>query len=177
MKLVKTCLKLIGTIVLVCVLSLTLSQSKAFAFQEYQFANNSTPILLAWAPRTLTLKGSVYIVDDEVFGDEVCNVPVNGKITLAPGKSGNLINFKECCGDEVRAELYLDASNSYDHFEVDGSAKLYEGTSCKTDDLEDDQVVNLGVDKNDSETLKINLENTGIGGGDTADFDLRFTNT
>ncbi|NEP22627.1 hypothetical protein [Moorena sp. SIO3I6] len=177
MNLVKSCLKLIGTIVLVCVLSLTLSQSKAFAFQEYQFANNSTPILLAQAARTLVLEGSVDIVDDEIFGDEECrNVPANGNISLAEGESGNLIDFKSCCGNEVRAELYLDALNSFGNFEVDGYARLYEGTSCDTDDLEDNQGVREIVTPNQTLPLDIHLVNGGAGGGDTADFELIFTN-
>ena len=163
MRFLKSCMKALGMIALICVLALSFSPSKAFA--------QSTT-------RTLVLDGTVDIVDDETFGDEKClNLPVEGEITLDEGKSGNLIDFRYCCGNEVRAELFLDAAlKSFSNFEVDGYAHLYEGTSCDTDDLEDEMGVGEAVTPNRPLSLDINLENSGIGSGDTADFELVFIN-
>lgn len=159
MKIFKSGIKVLGIIALICVLALSFSPSKALAAQ------------------TLKLTGTVDIVDDEVFGNEEClGLPIESEITLNEGESGNLIDFKKCCGEEVRAELFLDAFRSLNNFEVDGYAQLYGGTNCDTTDLEDEEGIGEIITPNKPLELDIPLKNGGAGGGDTADFDLLFTN-
>lgn len=117
MKIFKSGMKVLGIIALICVLALSFSPSKAFA---------QTP------PRILQITGDVIIVDDEIFGEERCDYTIDESIELREDESGILINFKECCGDEVRAELLLEASLEDGIFNVSGPAKLFEGTNCNT---------------------------------------------
>ena len=155
MKIFKSGMKVLGIIALICVLTLSFSPSKAFAQPSM---------------RTLEVTGKALLVDDEIIGEERCNYAIDESIDLTAGQSGTLLNFKECCGDEVRAELLLEASLEDDIFNVSGTAKLFEGTSCNTKDLEDEEGISELVTDQRVVELEINLLNRG--GGDTADFDL-----
>ena len=148
-------MKVLGIIALICVLTLSFSPSKAFAQPSM---------------RTLEVTGKALLVDDEIIGEERCDYAIDESIDLTAGQSGTLLNFKECCGNEVRAELLLEASLEDDIFNVSGTAKLFEGTSCNTNDLEDEVGISELVTDQRDVRLAINLLNRG--GGDTADFDL-----
>ena len=150
MKIFKSGMKVLGIIALICVLTLSFSPSKAFA----------------QSLRTLEVTGKALLVDDEIIGEERCDYAIDESIDLTAGQSGTLLNFKECCGDEVRAELLLEASLEDDIFNVSGTAKLFEGTSCNTKDLEDEEGISELVTDQRVVELEINLLNRG--GGDTA---------
>ncbi|MDE5085029.1 MAG: hypothetical protein O4859_29025 [Trichodesmium sp. St18_bin1] len=95
---------------------------------------------------------------------------IDESIDLREGQSGTLLNFKECCGDEARAELLLEASLEDDIFNVSGTAKLFVGSSCNTQDLEDEIGISELVSDESVLPLSINLFNRS--GGYSADFRL-----
>ena len=62
--------------------------------------------------------------------------------------------------------------------EIEVEARFYEGTSEDTDDLEDEKTITFTLPTNGSPVHRhIHLRNTEIGGGDSADVRLGFTNT
>lgn len=62
--------------------------------------------------------------------------------------------------------------------EIEVEARFYEGTSEDTDDLADEKSITFAVPPNGSPVHRhIHLRNTEIGGGDSADVRLSFTNT
>jgi hypothetical protein len=84
----------------------------------------------------------------------------------------------KCVGGEVRFEIDLDAEYLSDGgARIRGEARLLEGTSCSTTDLEDDQQIDILVPKDGVATVNINLRSSGTGGGDFAKGRITFTNT
>jgi len=59
---------------------------------------------------------------------------------------------------------------------IQGTAKLFESTSCTTNDLEDTENFSFTVPPDQTINQTINLENAGFGGGDTAEITLAVTN-
>jgi len=82
-----------------------------------------------------------------------------------------------CVGDEVvmKVDFVFDLLTD-NQVETIARVKLYEGTSCDTNDLEDheEQEQTLGLDE--SGHLVFDLENSGFGGGDTAHVDIALLN-
>jgi hypothetical protein len=82
-------------------------------------------------------------------------------------------------GGECRVEVRLTARVvSGNTVQIEGNAKLFEGTSEDTTDQEDEQVVSFTVPKGGVAAHHgIQLRNTGTGGGDHAEISLSFTNS
>jgi len=155
MKIFKSGMKVLGIIALICVLTLSFSPSKAFAEGK----------------RILEVSGTAVMVDKELGDDIVCEFDILEDILLMDGVDGTLLDFSECCGDELRGELLLDASLESGIFDVDGKAKLFEGRNCGNNDLEDEKGVRATVPDQGLVPLRIGVENIGIT-GETVDFDL-----
>jgi hypothetical protein len=85
-------------------------------------------------------------------------------------------------GGECRVEMDLEAVlGSNKEIKVTGEARLYEGTTESTDDLEDTKgidmtVPRLTVNHTDASTEMVQLRNTETWGGDHAEIYLRFLN-
>lgn len=157
MKIFKSGMKVLGIIALICVLTLSFSPSKAFAEGE----------------RILEVSGNAVMVDRDPGDAQTCNYEILESIDLTEGQSGTLLNFSECCGDELRGELLLEASLEGDIFDVSSTAKLFEGRNCGGNDLEDEEGQRANVRDQELVPLKISLENGGGLSGENVDFDLR----
>lgn len=82
-------------------------------------------------------------------------------------------------GGECRVELDLTAQVVQKNaVQILGEARLYEGTSENTDDLEDRRQVSFTVPKGGKPVRRqINLRNSGLGGGDHAEIRITLTNS
>ena len=155
MKIFKSGMKVLGIIALICVLTLSFSPSKAFAEGE----------------RILEVSGTAVMVDKEPGDDIECEFDILESILLMDGAGGRLLDFSECCGDELRGELLLEASLESGIFDVSGTAKIFEGRNCGNDDLEEEKGVRVSVPDQGLVPLEISVENSGLT-GETVDFDL-----
>lgn len=96
------------------------------------------------------------------------------------GMPANRIDLKPLkVGGEVRVELEITA-----HAEADGvarilgKAKLFEGTTEDSDDLEDEKDVTFLVPKGGKpQEYHIDLKSRGVGGGDSASITIVATNS
>ncbi|NHC13098.1 hypothetical protein [Motilibacter deserti] len=96
------------------------------------------------------------------------------------GPAATLVDHR-CVGGEVRSELTMSASRPTSlpsgTIRATVTLKLYEGTSCSTQDLEDQRTVVVDVAPGQSRNVSISLENDEWGGGDWAYLDrLTFQN-
>jgi len=82
-------------------------------------------------------------------------------------------------GGECRVEVRLTAKLMGNrNVQIEGDAKLFEGTSEDTDDLEDEKKVTFSVGKGGKPiSHTTNLRNSGIGGGDHAEIKVVLTNS
>jgi DNA-binding beta-propeller fold protein YncE len=128
--------------------------------------------------RKLIVSGIMSAKDDETSGgDEHGSTVVNGLAVVSPGIPSDLVKMALRVGGEVRVELELYASIADNNFvRIQGISKLFEGTSEDTNDLEDQESIDLKIPPDNPTEHKIHLVNSGIGGGDTADIILLFTN-
>ena len=129
--------------------------------------------------RQVTVQGSIYVVDDETFGDETGTKNVFESRGLSPVNRRETITMSPyCVGDEVRVEMTIDLRLESDNTTVNatGEARLYEGDSCSPDDREDTETFSRVVVADGSEPLTFRLDNSGLGGGDRADFNLQIIN-
>ncbi len=94
-----------------------------------------------------------------------------GPTTLSTGRSQ-----VEKMGGEVRVELSLSFSYEPTGAVKGYNAKLFEGTSEETGDLEDTKTGDFTVDKDKTVSRTIHLVNTDVAGGDIADITLQVTN-
>jgi len=130
------------------------------------------------------LAGTVIIdgTDDELWpqSDEVSHRSVNVQMILDEGQPAAAIDIPDVrwggeCRVEVRLTAKVVAGNTV---QIEGNAKLFEGTSEDTTDKEDDQTVSFTVPKGGIAAHHgIQLRSTGSGGGDHAEIKLSFTNS
>ncbi|WP_143050229.1 hypothetical protein [Streptomyces sp. 2231.1] len=120
-------------------------------------------------------------VDDEWPGPDVTarnawDVSWTGLEYLDPPLSMNPVVFK--WGGECRVEVNLDATVITDSgtAELRGAARLYEGDSEDTSDLEEEEPIVLTLLKGRPTQHTVQLESQGIGGGDRATINMTFTN-
>lgn len=130
------------------------------------------------------LTGTVIIngTDDENWpeSDEKVNRVFNTAMVLDTDQPASAMDIPDVrWGGECRVELRLTAKAANDNaVQIEGNAKLFEGTSENTDDLEDEQVVSFSVPKGGvTAHHNIQLRNSGTGGGDHAEIGLSFTNS
>jgi hypothetical protein len=85
--------------------------------------------------------------------------------------------IRQCVGDEVRVEINFRLQLADDNTTVlvSGEAKLYEGTSCGTDDREHVLPINVNTPQDRTVSSTINLRNVNEG-GDKADITFNVTN-
>jgi len=91
------------------------------------------------AGQRVTVNGTVFVVDDELFGDdEKKHELVFGDVIVGNDDVPlELLNRRTGVGGEVRAELELYARREDSaSVHIDGIARFFEGTSEDTSDLE-----------------------------------------
>jgi hypothetical protein len=133
---------------------------------------------------TRRLAGTVIIdgTDDEFWpqSDEKVHRVFNVQMMLDDGQPASAMDVPDVrWGGECRVEVRLTARVvSGNTVQIEGNAKLFEGTSEDTTDQEDEQVVSFTVPKGGVAAHHgIQLRNTGTGGGDHAEISLSFTNS
>jgi len=133
-------------------------------------------------PQEMIVNYAISATDDEwIAGNEHGETSDTFVVRLAHGADSlrHVIHELEpfCVGDEVvvKVDFVFDLLTD-NQVETIARVKLYEGTSCDTNDLEDheEQEQTLGLDE--SGHLVFDLENSGFGGGDTAHVDIALLN-
>jgi len=133
---------------------------------------------------TRRLAGTVIIdgTDDEFWpqSDEKVHRVFNVQMMLDEGQPASAMDIPDVrWGGECRVEVRLTARVvSGNTVQIEGNAKLFEGTSEDTTDKEDEQVISFTVPKGgEAAHHGIQLRSTGTGGGDHAEISLSFTNS
>lgn len=123
------------------------------------------------------ISGYVRIRDDESGADEHARENLQRiSIVLTEGQGTLLPMYKFYCGGEVRVELDVRALlNPNGNISINCTARLYEGTSIHTDDLEDTQRLSRTLRRGGNlYGERIDLYNDEWFGGDEAMFSLNF---
>ncbi|SED64066.1 LGFP repeat-containing protein [Tenacibaculum sp. MAR_2010_89] len=117
------------------------------------------------------------IVDHETFGsNERRTVRNSGIFLLDSSKKTNQLFFMGKCGGEVRIELTINfQQNTNGTLSIKESAKLYEGASTNSRDLDGKASKNTLVGINENKTISFRVRNTDEG-GDYADITLQVSN-
>ena len=130
------------------------------------------------------LAGTVIVngTDEELWpqSDEHVSRVFNIVMILDAGQPASAMDISDVrWGGECRVELRITARVVDNNaVQIEGNAKLFEGTSENTDDLEDETVVSFTVSKGGVPAHhNIQLRNSGSGGGDHAEIGLSFTNS
>lgn len=118
------------------------------------------------------------IVDHENFGSNEKAKVINSDIfILDNSKKTHQAFFIGKCGGEVRIELKINfKQNTNGSISINESAKLYEGTSTNSSDLDGTASKSLTISKNTTKKVKFRVKNTDEG-GDYADITLTVTNS
>jgi len=114
------------------------------------------------------------------FDNELVHYEHNVQMLLDEGAPAQALGVPHVrWGGECRVELDLMARVVGDNaVQVEGRAKLFEGTSDTTTDLEDDKVVVFTIPKGGvAAHHSLNLHNTEFDGGDWATIRFSFTNS
>ena len=125
------------------------------------------------------VSGSMYLVDDESWGsDETGWHSFTGAATVGNWITQNSYSTNHCVGGEVRGDLRVTVDDSAQYpgwvlATVD--AKLYEGTSCSTGDLDGHRRYSRWVAAGGSENFTFRVNNTDEG-GDYIDFNFNVRN-
>jgi hypothetical protein len=130
--------------------------------------------------RQVTVQGKMYVVDNEYFGDEEDDKDIFESRGLSPfNRRDQIVVPPFCVGAEVRVELTIDLRLESDNTTVvaTGEAKLFEGTDCDTDDLDDRESFGVTVAAGTGQSVHLHLKNTEFQGGDTADIDFQVVNS
>jgi len=130
------------------------------------------------------LSGLVIVdgTDDEWWpeSDEHVHREVPIQMVLGEGQPAAAIAIPDVrWGGECRVELWLTARAQQDGVvQIEGNAKLFEGTSESTADLEDEQTVAFTVPRGGIPAHhRVQLRNTETFGGDHAEIGISFTNS
>jgi len=130
------------------------------------------------------LAGTVIIngTDDESWpqSNEYTNRVFNVAMVLDAGQPASAMDIPHVrWGGECRVELRITARVvNGNAVQIEGNAKLFEGASDNSDDLEDEKVVSFTVPKGGIPAHhNVQLRNSEAGGGDHAEIGLSFTNS
>ncbi len=117
------------------------------------------------------------ITDDEFFGsDEHATIINNGTFLLEKISSTKSLFFVGKCGGEVRVELTIKLVQKVDgSIGIQQNAKLFEGTSTSTNDLDGTSAKTDIVAPNSTKIINFRVRNTDEG-GDYANLSLTVTN-
>jgi hypothetical protein len=117
------------------------------------------------------------ITDDETFGsDERGSAQMTREVIVTDDVTEGIMHMEKGVGGEVRVELDLNAialSNS--DVRIDGLARLFEGTSENTNDLDGERNFNVLIPAGKFVSHVVNVRNDDEG-GDHATITMNFRN-
>lgn len=132
------------------------------------------------ANHNIGVSGSMFLLDDESWpwSDETDWHHFSGGIVVGGWLSQNQYATRSCVGDELRGELRVTVNDSsqypgWVYASVD--AKLYEGTSCSTGDLDGHRTFGAWIAKGQIRNFAFRVSNTAEG-GDYIDFNFNVSN-
>jgi hypothetical protein len=142
----------------------------------------ATSITLTLGPppeslRAVRISGTLRVVDDELIGSETRTSELGQELVLSPATRSKTARFSVCAGGEARGDVELSVSLQNDwSVQVTGSLRLYEGSTCDTDDREDSRSTVVQIPRDLSRTLSLSARSTGVGGGDRAALEVLVRN-
>ena len=143
-------------------------ESGRAAFKELPLGPPSRNIRRA----TMICQGE--IVDHEIgVANEVRDRDFVVEAVVSPIEREASVDFEPACvGGEVRVVFHFRVTLLADNLSirVQVSAELYEGTGCDTEDREDTDDSQTDIFEDEGTQIFVNLDNSGPGGGDSADF-------
>lgn len=127
--------------------------------------------------RRVTVSGFISGVDDETFGrDETGKKEFTQETILGDSQPQSVLQTELRWGGECRVELQLTGTLLDDSgVRVTGEAKLFEGVSESTGDLDGTTSFNVLIPRGRTTTTQQRVNNTDEG-GDYADISLTFSN-
>ncbi len=127
----------------------------------------------------VAVSGSMFLLDYErVLADQTGRHQFNGVTTVSPFQAQNAFSTSACVGDELRGELWVTVNDSTDYpgfVQVIVDARLFEGTSCSTGDLDGRRTYNRWVAAGSTSNFAFRVENTEEG-NDYIDFNFNVSN-
>lgn len=128
--------------------------------------------------RRLSVSAAMQLTDDETFGsNEHSEAEKSGDAVLTNDLPQKVLTLVDGAGGEMRVELVLTAKAKINgDVLVDGVAKLWEGTSEQTDDLDGDESFQVLVPRDSFTSQDITVRNEDEG-GDFADIQMTFNNS
>ncbi|MBI4584966.1 MAG: DNRLRE domain-containing protein [Planctomycetes bacterium] len=130
--------------------------------------------------RLVTILGQGTLTDDEdIVSNEVGERNFNVEAQVSPlEREADISVPRKCVGGEVAFEIDFHVTLLDDNVtvNVEADARLYEGTGCDTDDLEDTNGFEESIGEGEIHVLSVSLLNRGAGGGDEAFYILDIGN-
>jgi hypothetical protein len=133
----------------------------------------------AETPAAVSYDVRMDIVDSETFRrNERGSRDFRGVLTLTDAAPVSSVQLSHCVGGEVRVDMDLVGAlrPGQSTISVEATARMYEGTSCNTNELEDEKSATLVVGTLPVENQRLSLINRGVT-SDTADIEMMFTRT
>lgn len=129
------------------------------------------------ANRYVSISGSIYVFDDDSPDPpETSTTGFSNALWLSPNQTMSFIETN-ACADEVRIELYVSASaTDGGDVTIRGTAYLYEGTDCYSNDLDGQKDFAFTVPKDRIAYYPVKFFNTDEG-GDWAKIDMSVSNS
>ena len=125
----------------------------------------------------VTVTAFMYVVDDETFGSNEAGTAQMTRVAIVTDdQPSDVMHLEKGVGGEVRVELDLNAvALSNGDVRVEGDAKLYEGTSEQTMDLDGQRLFTVLVPRDRFVSRHVTIRNDAEG-GDFANIVLNFSN-
>ncbi len=116
--------------------------------------------------RRVTVNAHMDLTDDETFGSNEHNSgDKSGEVVVTNGSPQEIINMVTTAGGEMRVELPINVqARSNGDTKATGTAKLYEGTSEQTDDLDGTLDVDFLIPRDGFVSKSYTIRNTDEGG-------------
>jgi hypothetical protein len=109
------------------------------------------------------LNGTMYIVDDDEWGDDVAHVPFRGFAQVGPPYASSNFYATSGCADEVRVDLYVaihdGPASLHGWVLANVTARLYEGASCNNNDLDGVTTLSFWIQPNTTVTRTFRVRN------------------
>lgn len=127
--------------------------------------------------RNIRAFGSMVTVDDEWGSDEHDTDTFDATRVITPIQGTGEFFFVQRMGGEIRVELKITAVWFTSHAAVTVDAKLFEGTSENTSDLDASRIVNVNVNHGGSNVVAFQLLNSEWNSPDRSNIHITITNT
>ncbi|MEY2848264.1 MAG: hypothetical protein RI885_929 [Actinomycetota bacterium] len=116
--------------------------------------------------RRVTINAHMELTDDETFGsNEHGSGDKSGEVVVTNGSPQEIINMVVTAGGEMRVELPINVqARSNGDTKATGTAKLFEGTSEQTDDLDGQLDVDFLIPRDGFVSKDYTIRNTDEGG-------------